>query len=134
MKAEQQPNGVGVLARRPDRHRLCRLVPLGCCGTWLQGVRDETLVDELQLDHVVGLRQGFVHLILVSEGPVEALVLVHAVVDEWCVVGHRRSSVNNSRQWFEIDLDEIESVFGDVWGLGDHDCDPITDVAYLVDR
>jgi hypothetical protein len=125
---EEEPDGVRVLTRGPYGHRLVEPVPLGHACARLHGIGDQTLIDNLQLDDVVGLRQCRVSSFLVAEGPVKARVGVHTVVDHRPIAGGL-PGVDDRGKWLVVDIDQVEGILCDVGRLGHHYGDLVSHVA-----
>ncbi len=131
--AHQQALDVRVLVGDVERVALVRLVVAGVGGTWLHRVRDQPVVDELELGDVRRLRERRLHRRLVAVAPVVADVVRHLVVHGRADRG-RRLDVDDRRQLFVVDLDQLGRVLGLQIRLGHDQRDLVADVAHLALR
>jgi len=115
----------------PDRHLVGAAVPLRHHAAGLDRRGDAMLIPQAALDDAIGLRRG---------GGIIALGLPDMGRDVGAdvVVNQRRSraqrffQIDHRRELFELDIDIVERVLGDVTAFRDHDHQRLADVPDLV--
>ena len=107
-------------------------IPLGDRAARLDRVRDQAVVDHLELDHAGGLGERRVDRGRVAELPVEAQIARDVVMDQRLAGGGCRLGVGDHGQRVVLDVDQLGRVLGLRERLGDHEGDVIADVADAV--
>jgi hypothetical protein len=127
----QQPFDVRVLVRDVENVRIVRAIVRGDGGARLDRIRDEPVVDEIELGHVRRFRECGVDRSLVADRPRVALVAHGFVVNLRRAGFQRVDDVNHGRQYFVVDLDQFGGILRLVLRFGDHQCDLIADIAHF---
>ena len=130
-RREHQPRDMRVLARRVERDRVGPEVVFADRRARLHRVRDQAIVDEIDLGHVLCRGERRVRRSFVAEMP---------IVDACCsarrheprATGIRgRLDVNHRRQHGVVNLDLFPRVARLRVSLGDDDGDVVADIAHL---
>jgi hypothetical protein len=106
------------------------------CGFWLAtySVRDQPVVDELELSDMRGLGERGIHRRLVAEGPDIAGVIGRDVVQHRCALLGCLRGVDHRGKHVVAHLDELGRVARLLLRLGDDHGDMVADVAHLALR
>ena len=122
-----------VLARRVERIMVAAGIPRADGGSRLHRIGDEPVVDDVELGHVMGAREGSLGRRLVAQRPFE-----HGVVGRHVVnlrLGLRRlAGIDDMRQHLIGDIHPRGRGFRLLLALGDDDGDMVADIAYLALR
>ncbi len=133
---DHQPQDVGDLRRRVERHLAGRGDRVGDDAARFHRRGDEPLLQVLALDHDLGVGEGLLEGLLRRhrEVEVEALVVAQVGVDEVGALGHGGLHVDDRRERLVVDLDVLERIGGLVAVAADHHRDAVADVARRVHR
>ena len=130
----QQPVHVRVLARHVDRHLAGRRVVGGEHRAWLDRVRDQAVVAQVELHRVRGGGEGGVDRFAIADLPVEGDVAGGVLVDRGRAVIERGHDVGHRVERLVVDGDPFGGVAGEVAVLRHDDSHSIADVADRVGR
>ena len=133
-RAHQQADHMRVLARRKKRVVAGGAVEFADRGARLHRVRNETVVDEVELDDARGLGEGGIDRGEVAEAPVVTEIARHIGKDLRCPRLQRLAGVDDRRLLDILDLDLVGRLARLIEGLGDDDGDRVADVAHVVGR
>jgi len=100
----------------------------------LDRIRNQPVVDELELGDVGRLGKGGVDRRLVAQRPDVAGVVRCDVVQHWRTLLSRLGRVDHRRQHVVVHLDQLGGVARLLLGLGNHDRDMVAHVAHLALR
>jgi hypothetical protein len=131
---QHEARDMRVLARRVERERVRARVVIADRSARLHGVGDEPVVDEIELRHMPGAREGGIGRGLVAEMPLVAGVVARDIVDDGRALGQRVGHADRRRQHVVIDDDRLARVFRLRVGVGDDDADMVADIAHLALR
>ena len=130
---EHEPRHMRVLARGVEGVALVARIVLADRGAGLDRVRNQPVVGDVELGHVLGSGKGLVDGGLVAEMPAEDGVVGRDLVD-LRRARLRLGGVDDRRQRLVIDGDGLGRVLRLRQRLGDDDGDVIADVAHLAKR
>ena len=125
------PRDMRVLARDIEREAVVARIVFADGRARLHGVRDQPVVNEVELGDVVGLCERRVGRGLVAHFPIEAQVPRRLGVDLRRIGIERLGGTDAGRALLVIDFDELGGILGLGEGFGDHYGDMVADV---VDR
>ncbi len=128
-RREHETRDMRVLARRVERQRVRAGIVLADRGARLHRVRDQAIVDEVDLRHMRGGREGGFRRGLVAEMPVVDRVVGRDVVDRGAA--DRGLEIDDRRQHVIFDVQLLGGVLGLSVGVRDHDGDVVADIARL---
>ena len=95
----------------------------------LHRIDDDAVVDEVELDHLVGLGEGGIGRLGIAQLPVEDLVALGLRPDLGRVEGARAQRVGGGRQRAPVDVDQLGGIARLGEGLGDDQRDGVADMA-----
>ena len=133
-RRHQQPLDVRILARHVQRVAVVRARIAGQRRTRLDRVGNEAVVHELEPGHVMRLLERTVDRRLVTQRPHVARVVRRDVVHDRGARLARIGRVDDRRQQFVIDFDQLGGILGLIERLGDDHGDLVADVAHLALR
>ena len=128
---QHEAGDVRVLARGVEREAFGALVVVAHRGARLHGVGDQAVVDEVELGHVGGAREGVVGRLAVAEVPAEHDVVGRDLVHGLAADASRRGGVHHGVEHLVVHRDLLRRVLGLRVGVGDHHGDVVADVADL---
>ena len=133
--AHQQTNDMRVLARRIERVRAACGVIIANRHPRLDGIGDETVVDEIDFGDVGRILEGRLHSGGVAELPVVAKVVGrHVLVHSRPAARKRRLHIDDRRQFLEVEIDEFGCILGLPQALGDDGHHRVAHMAHLARR
>ena len=129
---QHQTRDMRVLARGVERHRVGAGIVIADRRAGLHRVRDQPVVDEVELGDMRGLGEGGVGGGLVAEVPVIAGVVGRGFVN----IGAADSllQIDHGRQHAVVDVDLLGRVARLRIAVGDDDRDGVADIAHLALR
>jgi len=131
---EDEPGDMRVLARRVERVAARTLVIFADGRARLHRVRDQTIIDEVELHHLRRLGESRLRLRLVAEFPLEAGVVRRFGMNLRRSRGLTRRERHGGRQFLIIDVDHLGGGFRLCLRLGDDHRDVVADIAHRVER
>ena len=131
---EHETRDMRVLARRVEGERIRAHVVFADRRARLHRVRDQTIVDDVELGDVLGLGEGRIRARLVAELPVVELVVGRLVMDCRRAGLAGGSHVRDRGQNLVVDVDHLGRVARLGERIGDDDGDVIADIAHLALR
>ena len=132
--AHQQADHMRVLARRIERVVAGGAVEFADRGARLHRVRNEPVVDEVELDDARRLGEGGIDRGEVAEAPVVAKIARHIGKDLRRARLQRLAGIDDRRLLDIVDLDLVGRLARLLEGLGDDDRDRVADMAHMVGR
>ena len=132
VRAHEEPDHVRVLARRVERVVAARRVVIADGHTRLDGIRDETVLHDVDRHHVLRTLERRVGGRLVADLPVEAHVAWCLFPHLWRIVGHGLIQERHCRKALVVHLDERSRLLGRCLGLGYDDGDDVPHVPHPV--
>ena len=133
-RGHQQPLDVRVLAGHVERITIIGTAVARDSGARFDRIRDEPVVDDVELGYVRGFGECRVNRGLVAQRPGVALVAGRAVVDLRRTGFQCIDGVDYRRQDFVIDVDQLGGVLRLVGRFRNHQSDAIADIADLALR
>ena len=133
-RGHQQPLDVRVLAGDVERVAIVAAAVRGDRGAWFDRVRNEAVVDDVELRHVRRLGERGVDRRLVAKRPRVALVAWRAVMELRRARLQCVDDVDHRGQHFVVDVDQLGRILRLVGRLGDHEGDRVADVTDLALR
>src|SRR3989440_8410351 len=122
------------LCRTPQRQCLIGLAELGYHAACLHWSGNEALIDQASLHDDTplsdGLCEDLVYLIgrwMLGESHIGAEFLI----EHRCVRLHRLLNINSRGKWLVVNIDQLESIVGDIGVLSDNDGNRIAIEAHL---
>ena len=131
---EHEPRDMRVLARRVEREDVGSGIVVADRRARLHRVRDQAVVDEVELRHMRGGGEGRVGRGLVAEMPVIDRVVGRDVVDDGLARLGGLGRIDDRRQHVVIDVDLLGRVARLSERVGDDDGDVVADIAHLALR
>ena len=128
------PDVMGHLRRTVERQLLARGVGCGQHRARFDRRSDQPIVDEIDAGHMRRCLQRPPHGGLVAARPAKADVSRNRVVELSCLRCARFARIDNGREGFVADLDQVRRIDGLLARLRDHDRDRLADVANVLAR
>ena len=133
-RGQDDPRQMRVLAGRVKGYDIRSLVVVAQRSARLHGVGDRSIVDEVDLSHMLRRRKRRVGRGLVAEMPVEHCVIRREVVHLWSPRRGGACCIDNGGQHAVVDDQFLGAVFGLRETVGDDDGDWIADIERLAVR
>jgi hypothetical protein len=128
---DDEARDVGVLRRVPQRQAVIAGIVFGQRRAWLDRIRYQAVVDQIDLGDVLGRAERVFHRFLVAEVPLVDRVVGDLAVDLRRVFILRARRIDHGRQRLVIDLHCVGGITRLRLGLRDHHRDCVADVIDL---
>ena len=113
-------------------NRKLGLFIVGHHGPWFHGVGDQAVIDQLQLDDMVGRGKGAFGTGAVPEFPIEGEIVRNVIMNQRLPDAGGSCRTHGCRQRLVIDVDQFGGVLGLYRGFRDDEGDMVADMAHPI--